>query len=70
MIDRSSTWDNPIEPMARYVVVLMLGTDAGGGHRGDALIECFGADAAGCAQLGEGSRLLAFRQGGSDALID
>lgn len=25
--------------------------DAGGGHRGDALIECFGADAAGCAQL-------------------
>jgi hypothetical protein len=26
VIDRSSTWDNPIEPMARYVVVLMLGT--------------------------------------------
>ena len=44
--------------------------DAGGGHRGDALIECFGADTAGCAQFGEGSRLLAFRQGGGDALID
>ena len=44
--------------------------DAGGGHCGDALIECFGADTAGCAQFGEGSWLLAFRQGGSDALID
>jgi hypothetical protein len=44
--------------------------DASGGHRGDALIECFGANTAGCAQFGEGLRLLTFRQGGSDALID
>ena len=26
VIDRSSTWDSPIEPLARYVAALVLGT--------------------------------------------
>ena len=44
--------------------------DASGDHGGETFVECFGADAAGCAQFGEASRLPGFLQEGGDALID
>ena len=44
--------------------------EAGGGHRGEALVEGGGANAAGCPQFGERLRLLAVREGCGDALID
>ena len=44
--------------------------EAGGGHRGKALVEGGGANAAECPQFGERLRLLAVREGCGDALID
>ncbi len=44
--------------------------EAGGSHRGEALVEGGGANAAGCPQFGERLRLLAVREGRGDALID
>jgi len=44
--------------------------DAGGGHGGEAFVECGGADAAGCAQLGEWPWFIPLGESGCDALID
>jgi hypothetical protein len=59
-------------PSANGEAVSVGGFDdeAGGGHRGEALVESGGANAAGCPQFGERLRLLAVREGCGDALID
>jgi hypothetical protein len=59
-------------PSANGEAVSVGGFDdeAGGGHGGEALVEGGGANAAGCPQFGERLRLLAFREGCGDALID
>ena len=44
--------------------------ETGGGHGGEAFVECGGADAAGCPQFGERPGLAAVGEGRGDALID
>jgi hypothetical protein len=43
--------------------------EASGGHGGEAFVESGGADAAGCAQLGEWPRFIPLSESGCDALI-
>src|SRR3954447_3271463 len=44
--------------------------EAGGGHSGEAFVESGGADAAGCAQLGEWPRFIPLGESRGDTLID
>ena len=44
--------------------------EAGGGHGGEALVESGGADAAGCAQLGEWPRFIPVGESRGDTLIN